>query len=227
MKKLSLEKSLVNSPPLPRRVVRGNGTGYDSAIPDVATKGILMSQSIPDALQEGFSSTEEALEFYDALEPVAIEAMVGTWRGAELPSDHPMDGLLTAAGWYGKRFLDAENALPLLFYTAGRTEAFAVDPGKIPSPLLHLDALPLRPQPGLHWMVLAARPVMQTHHPKARLRMLEYRGQVSAAMIYDDLPIIDVFRRVDDHTLVGLMDMRGMARPYFFVLRRDDRTPVV
>ena len=39
-------------------------------------------------------------------------------------------------------------------------------------------------------------------------------------MIYDGLPILDHFRAVDAATLLGLMDLRGMAQPYFFVLRR-------
>ena len=40
-------------------------------------------------------------------------------------------------------------------------------------------------------------------------------------MIYDYLPINDVFRKVDDHTLLGLMDFKGMEQPFFFVLNRN------
>ena len=40
-------------------------------------------------------------------------------------------------------------------------------------------------------------------------------------MIYDDQPIVDVFRRIDDDTLLGVMDLRGMPEPFFFVLERD------
>jgi hypothetical protein len=65
------------------------------------------------------------------------------------------------------------------------------------------------------------RPVLRTRAPRARLRDVEFRGKVSAAMIYDHRPIIDVFRLVDDETLLGVMDLRGMADPYFFILRRD------
>ncbi|WP_454197052.1 DUF4334 domain-containing protein [Nocardia sp. Marseille-Q1738] len=35
------------------------------------------------------------------------------------------------------------------------------------------------------------------------------------------MPIIDHFRRADEHTLLGAMDLRGMAEPYFFVLHRE------
>jgi len=41
-------------------------------------------------------------------------------------------------------------------------------------------------------------------------------------MIYDQLPINDVFRRVSDDAVVGAMDLKGSPSPYFFVLRRDD-----
>ena len=40
---------------------------------------------------------------------------------------------------------------------------------------------------------------------------------------YDNLPINDVFRKVDDNTVLGIMDLKGMKQPFFFVLRRDDR----
>ncbi|MGL5074428.1 MAG: DUF4334 domain-containing protein, partial [Waterburya sp.] len=35
------------------------------------------------------------------------------------------------------------------------------------------------------------------------------------------LPINDAFRKVDDNTLLGLMDFNGEPQPFFFVLRRD------
>ena len=65
------------------------------------------------------------------------------------------------------------------------------------------------------------RPLLVTSRPAARLRMVEHRGVVSAAMVYDDLPIIDAFRRVDDDTVLGVMDLRWQPHPYVFVLRRD------
>ena len=69
----------------------------------------------------------------------------------------------------------------------------------------------------------AARHLLRTTKPKARLRRMEYRGVVSATMIYDALPILDIFREVDQATLLGLMDLRGMPQPFFFILRRCSR----
>jgi hypothetical protein len=176
-------------------------------------------------MAEGVDGPEAAWRLFDALGPVAPEALVGPWRGAEFPTGHPLDGLLSASGWYGKRFDDAETVHPLLFYSGDRRHVFAVDPARIPIGPLALEAAPRLPKPALHGLVLAARPVLETHAPKARLREVMHRGVVSAAMIYDDQPIIDHFRRIEDDTVLGEMDMRGLAQPYFFLLRRDAAGP--
>jgi hypothetical protein len=40
-------------------------------------------------------------------------------------------------------------------------------------------------------------------------------------MVYDALPIIDVFRRVGPDVVLGAMDMRGLPAPFFFLLERE------
>jgi hypothetical protein len=55
---------------------------------------------------------------------------------------------------------------------------------------------------------------------KASLRMVVFRGAATATMIYDRHPILDHFRRVDEDTLLGVMDRKGEPAPLFFHLRR-------
>jgi Domain of unknown function (DUF4334)/GXWXG protein len=160
-----------------------------------------------------------ALAFFDSLPAVGLDAVIGRWRGTGLPAGSPLDGLLEAYGWYGKEFVDPEAAYPLLFRDrAGRPTP--VNPAVAPTSLLRA-----RPElarlPAARAAFTAIRPLLHTRRPTARLRMLEHRGRLSAAMIYDALPVIDVFRRVDDDTLLGLMDLRGLPDPFLFVLRRD------
>lgn len=71
-------------------------------------------------------------------------------------------------------------------------------------------------------VIAALRRPLQTRVPKARLRTTRYRGVDTATMIYDQAPVNDVFRRISDDAVFGLMDMRGSDQPYFFVLRRDE-----
>ena len=51
--------------------------------------------------------------------------------------------------------------------------------------------------------------------------MTTYRGKPTATMVYDNLPINDVFHKVDEDTVLGIMDLKGMKQPFFFVLRRE------
>jgi hypothetical protein len=55
------------------------------------------------------TTTDEALAMFDGAEPIEPDFMIGTWRGAELPTGHPLDGLLAASGWWGKQFVDPET----------------------------------------------------------------------------------------------------------------------
>ncbi|NER18959.1 DUF4334 domain-containing protein [Spongiivirga citrea] len=54
---------------------------------------------------------------------------------------------------------------------------------------------------------------------RARVRHLAFREKVSTAMIYNHLPIIDHFRKVDDDTLMGVMDFKGKIVLYFYLYR--------
>jgi hypothetical protein len=102
---------------------RQEGEGEHVTDPDAAP-------AIDDLLPTVPSTTDEALAMFDAAEPIELDFMIGTWRGAELPTDHPLDGLLAASGWWGKQFVDAETAHPLLF-RAGETR-WAMNPGLVP-----------------------------------------------------------------------------------------------
>ncbi|WP_277469264.1 MULTISPECIES: DUF4334 domain-containing protein [unclassified Paenibacillus] len=48
------------------------------------------------------------------------------------------------------------------------------------------------------------------------MRMIGYRGKISAAMIYDQKAIIDHFRRIDEDTLLGVMDFKIQHELGFF-----------
>ncbi|QIS20809.1 DUF4334 domain-containing protein [Nocardia terpenica] len=170
-------------------------------------------------LRFGGCTPGQAWELFDSLPAVRVdEITTGRWGGDELDTGHPWAGVLVESGWYGKQFDSAEVVQPLLF--AGADGAvFPVDPRRVP--LVLAGRIPQSGVRLARTLLPVLRPILRTRAPRARLRNLEFRGKVGAAMIYDHLPIIDVFRLVDDETLLGVMDMRGTRDPYFFVLRRD------
>lgn len=162
-------------------------------------------------------TTSEAWARFDAADPVPVDAMIGEWRGDSFATGHPMDGLLERFGWYGKRFRSAESVDPLLF-GRGTAHPFAVSPRLMPLGLTRVRAIAHAPfTPVLfRWCF----PLLRTRHPSARLRRIEYRGVVTATMIYDHLPIHDVFRRLGDGRLLGVMDQRDAPQPFFFTLTK-------
>jgi len=161
---------------------------------------------------------DEALAYVDSLPTVAPEEMLGRWRGSGLPTGSPLDGLLEAYGWYGKEFLEAERVHPLLFGAPGGPRP--IDPALIPMGLLR-DRPAVAHSAAARRAFTVVRPLLRTAKPRARLRTVEHHGVATAAMVYDALPIIDVFRRVSDDVRLGAMDMRGLPSPFLFVLTRD------
>lgn len=63
---------------------------------------------------------------------------------------------------------------------------------------------------------------------EASLWPVGFRGETTATMVYDRLPVLDHFKRVDDATLMGIMNGKleaafGVSDLYYFWLERDDR----
>jgi len=166
--------------------------------------------------QNQYMTSADALAYFDSLEPVPLEMLNGKWKGEGVDTDHPLDGLLEAANWYGKDFRNPNEVYPLIHLSIFGKNYF-VNPALVP--LNFSMYLPFRDKlTALLFPLL--RPFIWTTKPKARIRMTEFRGKLSATMIYDTRPINDIFRKIDDDTVLGLMDMRGMDQPYFFKLCR-------
>lgn len=183
--------------------------------------------SLTEVLPHAPTTTDAASALFDEAEPVSQEFMIGTWHGDELPTGHPLDGMLAASGWWGKQFVDTETVHPLLFPTRDGSALWAMNPALAFTGLGVVTKIPVLKRGPLSGPVSLLRPIVGTKTPKARLRTTEYRGRDSATMIYDQVPINDVFRKLSDDAVIGAMDLRGSRRPYFFVLRRDESLPVL
>jgi Domain of unknown function (DUF4334)/GXWXG protein len=172
----------------------------------------------PPPIEMTFADAEA---LFDRLDPIPVDFMLGEWWGREVSTGHNMDGALELARWYGKTFLDEDNVHPLV-HLDGNGQKYFADPGKMPmGPRMKTPRYPQWLLPGLRWGMKA---YMQTRKSRARLRMTAYRGKVSATMCYDQLPIHDVFRKLDDDNVLGFMDMKRMTRPYVFTLAREGKT---
>lgn len=169
-------------------------------------------------LQSGaLSSQKEAIKFFDQLPAIQPDELTGTWRGKECMTGHPMEGLLQQTNWYGKAFFSDGNAHPLVFQKKDGT-LFNLNPNFIPAgfPMIKVPGFLVRPALKLFY------PFLSTQKPKARLHLVSFRGKVSSAMIYDRLAIIDHFRKIDEDSVLGLMEYKGYPKNkyFFFILER-------
>lgn len=60
----------------------------------------------------------------------------------------------------------------------------------------------------------------------ASLWPVGFRGEVTATMVYDNVPVFDHFKKLDDHTLMGIMNgkleqLYGITELYYFWLERE------
>lgn len=175
-----------------------------------------MHQNLPHQTFENLSR-DEAIALFEASIPASPEDMIGRWRGEGISTGHPMDGMLSSAYWYGKEFEDTDRVFPLIHAVPFWGE-MRINPGLLPIGLV--TALPLRVRL-LPFLFPVVAPFVQTRHPKARLRSVTFRGRSHAAMIYDDLPIIDYFACLEPNHLLGWMDRRDDPAPFFFRLTRE------
>jgi hypothetical protein len=164
---------------------------------------------------------EAALARFDEAAPVTPASILGLWRGSGLPTGHPLDGVLEALGWWGKRFTDPDRVDPLLFSRPGE-QPLALEAALMPTRLaLARPALARsRLVRGLFGHLL---PLLRARGPGARLRMVPFRGRTSAAMIYRRQPITDHFRLLARDRLIGCMIDARIDRPFFFLLTRHPR----
>jgi hypothetical protein len=170
---------------------------------------------VQEILTSKRTSVDTAAKIFKELDPVDIDFMLGRWQGFEIATGHPIDGLLDASGWYGKDFVSLEEVHPLLVRGLGKNRLYPLNPGLVPL------SWPLPRVKILRTLVGLLEPVYRTRKYRARLRMMQYKGKLTATMVYDQKPINDHFAMIDQNTVLGLMDWKGCDQPYVFVLERE------
>ncbi|OHV82806.1 DUF4334 domain-containing protein [Rhizobium sp. LCM 4573] len=161
---------------------------------------------------------QTALEEFRSLQPIAPHEMVGLWKGHGIPTEHPFDGVLENLGWFGKRFTPDMRADALLF-RSGDWRLVAIDPKWIPLRLALRFYKIGRTRVARNLFSYLQRR-LRASGPVASVKTTVFGGVESAAMVYDDQPIIDHFRRIDAVRIMGAMIIKGEERIYFFELSR-------
>jgi hypothetical protein len=67
----------------------------------------------------------------------------------------------------------------------------------------------------------ALQPLLKARRPGATLEPRAFRGHTGTALVYRSQPIADHLRSISPDQVLGLMERRGMAQPFLFLLTRD------
>lgn len=163
---------------------------------------------------------QSALEAFRSLPPIQPRELVGLWKGRGVPAGHPFDGILENLDWFGKRFTADMRADALLFRSGDR-RLVAIDPARIPLGLALRFHNVGRTRAARNLFSYLQRH-LRAKGPVASLTTMVFSGVESAAMVYDDQPIVDHFRRIDSRSIMGAMTISGDGRIYFFELEQVD-----
>jgi hypothetical protein len=135
---------------------------------------------IPDAELDAFWAT---------LAPASIEFMIGEWAGGEFQTGHKANGFMNRLNWFGKTFVSATDAKPLVCFDAEGNKFSNTEAMK----------------------------------GEASLWLEEFRGEVTASMVYDGRPVHDHFKVIDSQAVLGIMNGKGAVvdgRHLYFYLER-------
>lgn len=109
-------------------------------------------------------TSEQACALFDELPVVVAEEITGRWKGSELPTGHPFDGVLTASEWVWQAVSTIQRlCTPLLFSCGG--EVFALDPRKVPLGLA--GRVPLSVVAAGGKLITVLEPVLRTTRSRA------------------------------------------------------------
>lgn len=166
--------------------------------------------------------TDELYAYFDSLQPFDMANLRGKWEGVDLDTNHHLNLLLTYCDWYGKDFIDEQNVDGLIFrekLTSDR--CFRVDPKLFP--------IGTRFFPN-HYITRVVftfiSKFIQTQKSTAKLEMIEYRGKRSASVVYNDIKMVDYYRKIDSRTILGVIESKAYKDPFFYVLQKDENSTI-
>jgi hypothetical protein len=158
--------------------------------------------------------------WFQTLDPVLPEEMVGLWRGEGIPADHPLDGVLENLQWFGKHIHPDFKADALLFQWRP-ARLVPIEPSIVPVRTVIRFASFGRTFIARNWFSYLQK-LFRARDTTATLTVGTIDGAETAAMVYDRQPVADFFRRVDHSEIAGMMVVEGDDLRYFFRLRKVD-----
>lgn len=143
-------------------------------------------KQVEDLIKRQNLTDDEVWELFDELKPIGPDHFTGAWKGGSVNTNHPTEGKMEALKWAGKDFRSTEDVDPIMVYKEDGSRAWNEDWG-------HAR---VSNSWGLCCVLVLGEYKLTLYPPK--LRPMQYRDGITTAMIYDDKPIIDYFKYVNE-----------------------------
>ncbi|OKP10756.1 hypothetical protein PENSUB_4059 [Penicillium subrubescens] len=143
------------------------------------------------------------------LKPILPEKLIGEWDGFVLGTRHPFETELEKFNWFGHTFDSTKDVAPLFVFRNGRHVPYE-DWGR--ASVSFLGGSIQENCMFEAWLMYSA----------TQLHEIKYQGTVSAALIYDDHPVIVYYRAVRPDIVAGIMESKkfGRSGKFYFYLKR-------
>ena len=149
---------------------------------------------------------------FDTMKPVETAFMKGEWDGGAFETGHQTCKWVVDTKFAGKRFNSDRDVEPVFVWSAGGQKEFYKPNGYAQASK--------GPQSRLATHCVE---VQADSSKVGQLREVRYRGKVTATLVYDSLPIMDYFLKVDENTVIAAADNKNKPEgTFFFWLRRAE-----
>lgn len=138
---------------------------------------------------------------FNELPPVPLSHLIDTggWNGGFFDTGHSNGDFMKEICWVGKDFFSLDHVDPVIVNPNGKRESW----GKWGFATVRAT-----------YSFLYASPVLA----RLQLKEIVYRGKVTATMVYDERPVFDYFRWVDENTILGIMEGKPLDGPFYFYI---------
>jgi hypothetical protein len=142
------------------------------------------------------------------LPPIQSDQLLGEWNGGFFDTGHPVADILRKINWTGKSFRSRNDVDPVIVLKDGKRVSWG-EWG-----MASVSA----PRSVLRWTIVYYR-LTEMHW---QVHDMVFRGVLSTTMIYDDRPVLDHFRYVDNDFVAGIMEGKALGKDgeFHFYLKR-------
>lgn len=152
-------------------------------------------------------------KYFENLEMVNFNELKGIWKGYEISTTHAMSGALSKINWEGKEFVSKDEVYPLVMKINNRF--LKVNPRFLPINKMTIKLVNIKV---LRLFIPYYYKLIKSNRPHATIESYDVNNINTCSIVYNDLQIIDVLKKIDQNMIIGQMNTPYFEEKYYFLL---------